>query len=75
MVLVGGRLLAKNTWLYTIQVRWGMTQEQIDVPKLEKARRYKAGLLLIRFLSRVSKNRSTPLAKKEKAATFPAIHA
>jgi hypothetical protein len=23
----------------------------------------------------VSKNRSTPLAKKEKAATFPAIHA
>lgn len=75
MVLVGGRLLARNTWLNTIRVKWGMTQEQIDVSKLEKARRYKAGLLLIRFLSKVSKNRSTLLAKKEKAATFPAIHA
>jgi tetratricopeptide (TPR) repeat protein len=75
MILVGGKLMAREQWLSSFRERFEVQQEQIDAYKLETARKIKATFCIARFVLKFRRKRMNKTKVLRRARTFPTLQA
>jgi tetratricopeptide (TPR) repeat protein len=73
MILVGGKLMAREQWLNHFRERWDVQQEQIDAYKLETARKMKAMFCIANFVLKCQRRRMNRMKVTRRARTFPLL--
>jgi tetratricopeptide (TPR) repeat protein len=75
MILVGGKLVAREQWLNQFREKWDVQQEQIDAYKLETARKLKATFCIAKFVLKCQRKRMNRMKVTRRARTFPLLQA